>query len=100
MRRSICRRWIGSAACAARLTGAWVRESLGSLLGLAVDFRRVDFIETHSVQEGILAGRRGTRSQLAASFAPVPQEGKGLSHAIPNPDKCARSRGAMRPRFG
>ena len=50
-----------------------MRESLGSLVGLATrfGFRRVDFIETHSVQEGILAGR-GDSILAGSEFRPGP----------------------------
>ena len=55
---------------------------MGSLVGLATrfGFRRVDFIETHSVREGILAGR-GDSILAGSEFRPGPL---GRQAALPS----------------
>ena len=80
--RPNCRRKPRCQSTGDTLTGAWVRESLGSLVGLATrfGFRRVDFIETHSVREGILAGR-GDSILAGSEFRPGPL---GRQAALPS----------------
>src|SRR6185312_2260817 len=68
-------------------------------LGNEVRFSARGFHRNTFGSGGDSRGTGGLGSWLAASFAPVPQEGKRLSHPIPYPDECARSRGAMRPRL-